>query len=97
VVEDQDTVVTEQVIPHGSVAGQITTSTAAVAAGAYVGLVQFSGAPAGNVLADRDGRYAFPFVAPGRYAIILHADEDRNLPARRVSRRPKSTAKSSAK
>jgi len=28
-------------------------------------------------------------VAPGRYAIILHADEGRNLPARRMSRRPK--------
>lgn len=73
VAEGGDTVVTEQVIPHGSVAGQITTSTAAVAAGAYIGLVQFSGVPVANVLADRDGRYAFPFVAPGRYALTVGA------------------------
>jgi hypothetical protein len=73
VVDGEDTVVAEQVIPHGSVSGQITTSTAAVAAGAYVGLVQFSGVPVANVLAGRDGRYAFPFVAPGRYALTVGA------------------------
>ena len=73
VVEGQDTAVTDQVVPHGSVAGQITTSTGAVAAGAYVGLAPLSGPPVANVAADQNGRYLFPFVAAGRYALTAGA------------------------
>lgn len=73
VADGQDTAVTEQVVPHGSLAGQITTGTGAVVPGAYVGLVQLSGVPMSNVVADGDGRYAFPFVAAGSYDVTVGA------------------------
>jgi hypothetical protein len=73
VVEGQDTAVTETVVPHGSLSGQITFSTGAVAPGAYVGLLQHAGIPVSNVVADQNGRYVFPFVGPGSYDLTVGA------------------------
>jgi protocatechuate 3,4-dioxygenase beta subunit len=73
VVDGADTAVTEVVAPHGSVAGQITTNAGAIVPGAYVGLVQLSGLPLANVLADQDGRYTFPYVTAGRYDLTVGA------------------------
>jgi hypothetical protein len=74
VVEGQDTAVTETVVvPHGSLAGQITTSTGAVASGAFVGLAQPGGPPVANVTADQNGRYVFPYVAAGSYDVTAGA------------------------
>jgi hypothetical protein len=73
VLADEDTTITDQVVPHGQLVGQITFATGAPAPGAFVGLTSTSGTPITDVLADRDGRYVFPFVAPGSYRLTVGA------------------------
>src|SRR5204863_5120987 len=56
-----ETVVEETVLPHGSLAGRITTSTGVPADGAPVNLYAVGAFLPATTTADADGDYLFPF------------------------------------
>lgn len=71
VADGVDTVIEEQVAPHGSVGGRITTSDGAGAAFANVLLYRDFNIFA-QTTADGDGNYLLPYVAAGSYRLQIN-------------------------
>ena len=71
VVAGAQTTVNEEVIPHGSLAGQVTTSTGEPAAFTYV--LVYGGSQGydlvGQTGADAEGRFRLPYMPPGTYRV----------------------------
>jgi hypothetical protein len=80
--------VDETVLPHGTLAGRITTDVGAPAPGARVRLHRTDGVQVSTVLADRDGNYGFAYPPNGRFVLAVavagRGAPDQWVPRRRV-------------
>jgi hypothetical protein len=65
--------VTEQVRAHGSIGGQITTSSGAAVPRAFLRLWGTNNIPVAEVEADANGDYAFGYVPAGQYKLSAAA------------------------
>jgi hypothetical protein len=73
VTEGNEEVIADSALPHGSLAGHISTSHGGPAAKAFVGLIRSDGILVGQVPADDNGDYIFGFVTAGSYVVFVQA------------------------
>ena len=75
IIDGNQLVLDDTVVPHGSLAGSITTDAGDPAPAAIVGLVRPDGSQFSTVLANRDGSYLFAYLPAGTFRAFVGAAE----------------------
>jgi hypothetical protein len=75
IVDGDQLVLNDSVVPHGSLAGRITTDSGDPAPSAIVGLVRPDGTQLSTVLTDRAGSYVFAYLPAGTFRAFVGAAE----------------------
>jgi len=75
IIDGNQLVLDDTVVPHGSLAGHITTDAGDPAAAAIVGLVRPDGSQFSTVLTNRDGSYLFAYLPAGTFSAFVGAAE----------------------
>jgi protocatechuate 3,4-dioxygenase beta subunit len=75
IIDGDQLVLDDTVVPHGSLAGSITTDGGEPAPAAIVGLVRPDGSQFSTLLTNRDGSFVFAYLPAGTFSAFIGAAE----------------------